>query len=167
MRAVHDRATPDDRPPEAATDLATDLVEYVVVVFPDRAALGSVGPALDDMVRSARIRVLDVVVLAREADGRLDVVEGSEVEALSAVADPAGEVGVLSENDLRLAARAVRPGEVALVVVAEDRWAAQLSAAARTAGGRIVAGERIPAVRMEAAVAAVTEPDDEEADHAP
>lgn len=158
--AVRDGPDPLDRSPE----LATDLVEYVVVVFPDRAALGGVGPALHDMVRSARIRVLDVVVLARDADGRLDVIEGSDVETLGAVADPAGEVGVLSENDLRLAARAVRPGEVGLVVVAEDRWAAQLSAAARITGGRIVAGERIAAARIEAAVAAR---DEEEADDAP
>jgi Family of unknown function (DUF6325) len=114
------------------------------------------------MVRSARIRLLDVVVLAREADGRVEVVEAADVEALGEVA-PAGAVGMLSENDLQLAARAVRPGEVGLVLVAEDRWAAQLSAAARAGGGRIVAGERIPAARMEAAVAAV---DDEEADDA-
>jgi hypothetical protein len=46
----------------------------------------------------------------------------------------------------------VRPGEVGLVVVAEDRWAKQLSTAARDAGGRIVAGERIPVLRVEAAV---------------
>jgi hypothetical protein len=159
---VRDGAEPADVSPE----LATDLVEYVVVVFPDRAALGSVVPALGDMVRSARIRLLDIVVLAREADGRLDVVEASEVEALGEVAEPAGAVGVLSENDLRLAARAVRLGEVGLVLVAEDRWAAQLSTAAREAGGRIVAGERIPAARMEAAVAAVDD-EHEEADDAP
>jgi Family of unknown function (DUF6325) len=149
-------------PADVSPEVATDLVEYVVVAFPDRAALGSVRPALDDMVRSARIRLLDVVVLAREADGRVEVVEAADVEALGEVA-PAGAVGMLSENDLQLAARAVRPGEVGLVLVAEDRWAAQPSAAARAGGGRIVAGERIPAARMEAAVAAV---DDEEADDA-
>jgi hypothetical protein len=63
-----------------------------------------------------------------------------------------GDVGLLSENDLALASRAVRPGEVGLVVVAEDRWAKQLSTAAGRAGGRIVAGERIPVLRVEAAV---------------
>jgi hypothetical protein len=43
--------------------------------------------------------------------------------------------------------------------VAEDRWAEQLSLAARGVGGRIVAGERIPAPRVEAAVADAPEPD--------
>jgi hypothetical protein len=37
--------------------------------------------------------------------------------------------------------------------VAEDRWAEQLSVAAREAGGHIVAGERIPSRRVEAALA--------------
>jgi hypothetical protein len=53
----------------------------------------------------------------------------------------------------------VRVGEVALVVVVEDRWAEQLSAAARRAGGQIAAGERISSLRIEAAAADV--PDDD------
>ena len=133
-------------------ELATDLVEYFVVVLPDRASLGSVAPAVADLVRSARIRVLDIVVLDRRSDGGLDVLEVGDIEHLVALSELDGEVGLLSENDLALASRAVRPGEVGLVVVAEDRWAEQLSRAARRAGGHIVAGERIPALRVEAVI---------------
>ena len=140
-------------PPGRSPELATDLVEYFVVVLPDRAALGGVVPAVTEMVRSRRIRVLDLVVLARGADGALDVVEVSEAGDLAALHELEGDTGLLSENDLRLAASAVRQGEVGLVLVAEDRWAEQLSLAARGVGGRIVAGERIPAPRVEAAVA--------------
>jgi Family of unknown function (DUF6325) len=145
---VSDAVEPSDRPPE----LATDLVEYFVVVLPDRAALGGVVPAVTDMVRSQRIRVLDLVVLARGPDGALDVAEVGDADDLAALRELEGDTGLLSENDLRLAASAVRPGEVGLVLVAEDRWAEQLSTAARGVGGRIVAGERIPAPRVEAAV---------------
>ena len=83
----------DPRDPE----LATDLVEYFVVVLPHR------GP-----------------------DGGLDVIEIGDVEDLVALSALDGDVGLLSENDLALASRAVRPGEVGLVVVAEDRWARRL-----------------------------------------
>ncbi len=140
-------------------ELATELVEYFVVVLPDRASLAGVVPAVTDLVQSQRIRVLDLVVLERSPDGGLEVVELGDVDDPVALSAFDGEVGMLSENDLALASRAVRPGEVGLVVVAEDRWAQQLSSAARRAGGRIVAGERIPAVRVEAAVEEV--PDDE------
>ena len=139
----------DDAP---ESELATDLVEYFVVVLPDRASLGGVAPAVAELVRSGRIRVLDIVVLDRGGDGGLDILELGDVDDLVALSAVDGDVGLLSENDLALASSAVRPGEVGLVVVAEDRWATQLSSAARRAGGRIVAGERIPVLRMEAVI---------------
>jgi hypothetical protein len=147
---VSDPAQPSHRPAE----LATDLVEYFVVVLPERAALGGVVPAVTDMVRSQRIRVLDLVVLARGPDGALEVAEVGDADDLAALRELEGDTGLLSENDLRLAASAVRPGE--------DRWAEQLSTAARGVGGRIVAGERIPSARVEAAVTDV--PEDPERD---
>ena len=138
-------------------ELATELVEYFVLVVPDTASLVTIVPALTDLVRSQRIRVLDLVVLERRPDAGLDVLELDDLDGLVALAELHGEVGMLSENDVRLASRAVRPGEIGLVVVAEDRWAHELSSAARRAGGRIVAGERIPAVRVEAAVEEVAD----------
>jgi hypothetical protein len=60
---------------------------------------------------------------------------------------------MLSENDIALASRALPPGTVGIVLVTEDRWAAPLSAAARRAGGLIVAGERIPPSRVEEVLA--------------
>jgi hypothetical protein len=60
---------------------------------------------------------------------------------------------MLNDHDVELASRALRPGITAVVVVVEDRWAASLSAAARSAGGQIVAGDRIPPRRVEAALA--------------
>jgi hypothetical protein len=133
--------------------VTTDLVEYLVVVFPERSALGSVVPALHELVTSERIRVLDIVVVDRHADGRLDVLELADVDALAPLAELEGDLGLLSENDIQLAARTVLAGEAALVLVAEDRWAERLSVAARGAGGRVVAGERIAAPRVEAALA--------------
>jgi hypothetical protein len=142
---------------EQPPDPATDLVEYLVVALPDLGALGTVVPALTDLARAEQIRVLDAVVLARGRDGAVAVLEVADVDDLAPLRDLAGDLGLLSENDLRLASRAVRAGEVALVVVAEDRWAEQLSAAARRAGGQIAAGERISLLRREAAA---PEPDD-------
>jgi hypothetical protein len=146
-------STPDpeaDRPVE----VRADLVEYLVVAFPDRAALGSLVPALTEIVRSDQVRVLDIAVVARAEDGVLDVLEVADVEDLGTLPVGEGGLGLLSENDLHLAAQAVRPGEVAIVLVAEDRWAERLSVAAERAGGQIAAGERISPLSVEAALAA-------------
>ena len=140
-------------PVERSEDVTTDLVEYLLVVFPDTAALASVVPAVRHLVASEQIRVLDLVVVDRHPDGRLDILELGDVEALAPLADLDGDLGLLSDNDLQLAARTVLAGEAALVLVAEDRWAERLSVAARGAGGRVVAGERIPAPRVEAGLA--------------
>ena len=145
--------SPGHEPPERPREVRADLVEYLVIAFPDRAALGSVVPALTDIVRSEHIRVLDIAVLARAADGALEMLEVGDVDALAGLGALDVDLGLLSENDLRLAAGAVRPGEFAVVLVAEDRWAEQLSRAVRGAGGEIAAGERMAAVRVEAALA--------------
>ena len=70
------------------------------------------------------------------------------------------ELKLLSEHDIRLAALALPPGSAGLVLVTEDRWAASLDGAARRVGGRIVAGERISAHRLERALAYTPERDD-------
>jgi hypothetical protein len=137
---------------DRSDEISTDLVEYLLVAFPDRSTLGSIVPALQDLVASQRIRVLDIVVVDRRADGWLDVLELADVDALAPLADLDGDLGLLSDNDVRLAAAGVLAGEAALVLVAEDRWAERLSVAAQGAGGRVVAGERIPAARLEAAL---------------
>ena len=43
------------------------------------------------------------------------------------------------------AAKAVQPGSVAAVIVYENLWAIPFVAAAREAGGELIAGGRIPA----------------------
>ena len=63
---------------------------------------------------------------------------------------------LLSHHDLSLIALALAPGDGAIVVVAEDRWAEHLAAAAHAVGGEIRAGERIARTRVEAALAGIT-----------
>jgi hypothetical protein len=132
----------------------SDLVEYLIVVAPDQGALVTVAPALVEMVESDTIRILDLVVLARERDGTVTVLEVDAVAGAAELARLDVMVGgMLTEHDVELAAMALRPGTAGIVLVTEDRWAEPLSAAARRAGGRIVAGDRIPPARVERVLA--------------
>lgn len=133
--------------------IRTDLVEYLIIVVPNQDALASIGSALDKLVKTARIRILDLVVLVRETDGAVTVLELDAIEAMSSGLSLDIEVGgMLSEHDLELASFALKPGMPGVVLVTEDLWAKSLSTATRRAGGQIVAGERIPASRVEAAL---------------
>ena len=131
--------------------VATDLVEYLIVAAPDAGSLSVVGVGLAELVRSSAIRILDLVLLVKDADG---VVAAIDPQSVDAIRDLPVEVGsMLSEHDVELAALALRPSSAAVVLVSEDRWAQPLSVAAQRAGGQILAGERIPAARVESALA--------------
>jgi Family of unknown function (DUF6325) len=132
-------------------EVASDLVEYLILAVPGADSLAVLVPALADLVASGVVRILDVVAVARDSGGAITVRELEEVESLRPLADMDGEVGrLLSANDIELTSLAVRPGTTGVVLVAEDRWLRSLAVAAREAGGQIVAGERIPAARVQA-----------------
>jgi hypothetical protein len=136
------------------TDVDADLVEYLIVAVPNLDSLARLVPALAEMARTGIIRILDVVALARTSDGAVEVLEFEAVASLAPLAEVKGQVGrLLSENDIALASIAIRPDSAGLVLVTEGRWAEPLSTAAQQAGGRILAGERVPPSRVEAALA--------------
>jgi Family of unknown function (DUF6325) len=137
-----------------ASPVATDLVEYIVVVVPDLESVVTVAPALTEMVNASTIRLLDLVVIGKSPDGEVDVLEMEAVDSLRELGELEGEVGgLLSDHDVELISLALSPGTAGVVVVTEDYWAEPLSLAARRVGGRILAGERIPTARVEAALA--------------
>jgi hypothetical protein len=141
--------TEEPKHPGGRDPVRTDLVEYLIVAVASRDALADIAAAL-----SAEIRILDLVVLERDSNGGVSVLELEAIDSMAALRDLDIEVGgMLSEHDLELASLALKPGIPGVVLVTEDLWASSLSRAARRAGGQIVAGERIPASRVEAALA--------------
>lgn len=141
-------------PSDSPDPVSTDLVEYFIVAVPAIDSLAFLAAALDELVRRAAIRILDVVVLEKDVDGAVTALELDAVESMAVIRHLEGDVGgMLSDNDLALAATALRPGSAGVILVTEDRWAEPLSVAAQRAGGQIIAGERIPALRVASALA--------------
>ena len=139
------------RPP--VDRVSADLVEYVIVAVPGEEALGRVAASLTDLVESRFIRILDLVVVARDEAGDVVVHELGDFPSMADLATVVGPTpSLLSIHDLELVSTAVRAGTLGVVVVTEDRWAEPLAAAARDVGGRIVGGERIAHVRAELAL---------------
>lgn len=139
-----------------------DLVEYMIVLAPEIEAVPSLSLAVAALATSSMIRILDAVVVVRHRDGSLDVreVAGSDqfVELRRVMYD---EICLLSDHDIALASMALPAGAAGLIVVVEDQWAEPLSAAARRVGGQIVAGERIPARRVQRVVRELSRKEDE------
>jgi Family of unknown function (DUF6325) len=140
--------------PSSPDDIVTDLVEYLVLVLPGPHALPDVGPELVRTVKSSAVRVLDVVVVNVGHDGKPETLEVDDLPSLAGIRTATSFCGVLlSRHDIELVSLALQPGQCAVVLVAEDRWAGPLAAAAHAAGGEVRAGERISRERVEAALA--------------
>ncbi|AVL98752.1 MULTISPECIES: DUF6325 family protein [Microbacterium] len=121
-------------------------VEFYLVGFdgdrPDPSTFG----ALTDLVSKGVVRVLDLVLVTRTADGDLDILEVEEDDG-AAVLDGLEPIvaGLASEDDVRALAEVVPPGRSAAVVVLELLFARTLAQDVAAAGGQVLRSERVPA----------------------
>ena len=138
-------------------------VDWIVVEFPGSRFSGQIAPALLDLVERDLVRVLDLLVLKKDADGTLEAFELSDLDE--------GEIGelrtyeselamLLSEEDVTSLGAGIEPGSSAAVLIWENIWAAPFASAVRRSGGQLVASGRIP---IQALLAAVEADEQEEA----
>jgi uncharacterized membrane protein len=134
-------------------------VEYVVIGFPGNRFKGEIVPAIAELVDNDIVHIIDVAFVKKDRDGTVTAFEYDSLDDVLefGFADIDGEAGgVLNDEDLRLAAETLEPNSSAALIVWEHRWAARVAKAIRDAGGRIVAGERIPHEIVEGALADIT-----------
>ena len=122
-------------------------VDYAVVEFPAGASnfTGEMVKELLTLVNAGTIRVIDVLILTKDADGTVEATElsdGGELGELQVL--QAGRAGVLATADVEHLAAAMEPGSTAGVLIWENLWAAPFAAAARRSGGQLIANGRIP-----------------------
>ncbi len=122
-------------------------VDYLVVEFPAGAShfTGEMAEELAKLVDGGTIRILDLLVLVKDEDGKIDTIEIEDLDE----ADPlrAAETqlaDLLAAEDLVHLAAAMEPGTTAGVLVWENTWAASFASAARRSGGQLIANGRIP-----------------------
>src|SRR4051812_11109211 len=128
----------------------TGPLEWVAITFPGPALDPRVVPPLRELVDPGTVRLLDVAVLHKDADGALT--EGELADEDGQVLDSVdGDVlELLSEDDLAEIAAGLAPDSTTLVLVWENRWADGFAAAVRRAGGELSAYDRVPAERADA-----------------
>lgn len=135
-----------DTTPSTANSLHGPI-DFVLLEFPSDRLTGEAGPALLDLVERGVIRLFDLLVLRKDENGSVDVLELTdplaETGGFSYFAGAAS--GMLGDDDVREAAQAMTPGTVAALIVYENSWAIPFVAAARSSGGEVIASARIPA----------------------
>jgi hypothetical protein len=132
------------------TDPALDElgpVDFIVVEFPPGHAsfTGEMAAELLALVDAGTIRVIDILVLTKDADGAIEALELSELGDLGPLVRLEAELAeLLAADDVAHLAAAMDPGTVAGVLVYENVWAAGFASAARRSGGQLIANGRIP-----------------------
>jgi len=135
--------------------MSTGPVEYMVVAFPGNQFKGQIAPALRDLVDSGTIRVLDLALVVKDADGNVAAMEAEHGDsrafaALEALASDRG--GLVTLSDLEKVGDALDPNTSAALLVWEDLWAQRFADAVRDAGGVLVDIQRVPHEVVEAAI---------------
>lgn len=132
-------------------------VDYLVLEFPAGAQNfhGEVAAELARLSEAGTIRVLDLLILIKDADGSVDAMEIDDLEQLDEIRALETEIAeILAAEDVELLAEAMLPGSVAGVVVFENTWAGPFGAAARRAGAQLIASGRIPIQAIAASIEA-------------
>lgn len=137
----------DNSPAETSDDPMLGPIDYLVVEYADGRPSGAALPHLLELVEQGTIRIIDVALIAKGADGysviRPDDLVAAGAPEFALIAGAA--TGLLSDEDLGEIAGILADGAAAVVFVYENSWAAPLATAMRRAGGQMVASGRIPA----------------------
>lgn len=94
---------------------------------------------------SGTIRVIDVLILTKDADGTVEAAELSDIAELGELQAIEAELAeLLAAEDVDNLAAAMEPGSTAGVLIWENLWATPFASAVRRSGGQLIANGRIP-----------------------
>jgi len=133
-------------------------IDYLVVEFPGAQFTGEGFAALVDLADAGTIRILDLAVVMVGENGDFSAIEITDIDGdgeLDLAVFDGVSSGLLGEDDLAEGAALVGPGDAVALLVYENTWAGPFVSALRRAGAEVIAGGRIPADEVIAALDAL------------
>jgi uncharacterized membrane protein len=140
-------------------------IELLVLGFPGNRFTGGILPQIEKLVDDGVITIVDALIVHKDADGVLDIVEldqidaGDEVSALGRFLDEGN--GLISEEDVEEFAGALPDGSSAAALAFEHTWFKPLRDELVDSGGILLADVRIPGLVVDEVLEAVASLEDE------
>jgi hypothetical protein len=132
-------------------------VDIAVIAFDEPKFDGSIATAIADLVAQGVVRVLDIVLVNKDANGETTLFEVTDVDGdgIPDLIAVQGDIpGLLSEDDAAFAIQEM-PNSTAIAMIAwENTWLIRAGQAIRNNGGTLIAYERIAAEDVQAVLAA-------------
>jgi uncharacterized membrane protein len=135
-------------------------IELVVIGFESTPHSGRIAAAVQDLVDSDVITLVDGLLIVKGEDDSITYVEIEQVDAddsikaLADLLDPEGD-GLLTDEDVDQIAEQMPPGASALMLVFENTWVKPVRDAIQEAGGFLMAQVRIPGAVVDEVLADV------------
>ena len=123
-------------------------VDIAVVAFDEPKFDGSIASAIADLVAGGIVRVLDIVLVNKDAEGEVTILEVTDVDGdgIPDLVAVQGDIpGLIGEDDARAAIEGM-PNDSAIALIAwENTWLIRARNAIAGNGGTVIAFERIAA----------------------
>ena len=127
--------------------MALGPIDFLALEFPGNKFKGEIIPNLLELVEAGTIRIIDLVVIAKDQDGSVFVRELNELDPDTIrIFDPLKiEVtSMITRNDVDGIAAELANNSTAGLLLFENLWALKTKQAMLDAGARVVMFERIP-----------------------
>ena len=138
--------------------MAIGPIELLVVKFPGNQFKGEIAPALQELVESGTIRIIDLIFALKDEEGTLAVLELNALgdERLAVFEPEPSELsGTLTEDDARSLTGGLENNSSAAILLFENTWATKFADALRNANGELILNERVPRAVIDELIAEV------------
>jgi hypothetical protein len=122
-------------------------IDFIALEFKGNQFKGDILPALLELIEQKIVRVIDLVIVVKDADGEVEIRELRQLSPnLVAVFDPLGAevTGMISSQDTDMIGQNMENNSTAAVMLFENLWAIKFKDAVLEAEGRVLMQERIP-----------------------
>jgi hypothetical protein len=122
-------------------------IDFIALEFKGNQFKGDILPALLELIEQKIVRVIDLVIVVKDADGEVEIRELRQLSPnLVTVFDPLGAevTGMISSQDTDMIGQNMENNSTAAVMLFENLWAIKFKDAVLEAEGRVLMQERIP-----------------------
>ena len=122
-------------------------IDFVALEFKGNQFKGEIFPEILNLVNNGVVRIIDMIVVKKDADGTVTHQEMQEHDgAVLAVFNPlkAEISGMIQVEDIEMIGEKLEPNSTAALILFENLWAIQFVKAVENANGRSVMHVRIP-----------------------
>ena len=121
-------------------------IDYIVLEFENNKLKGEIIPTIVELIQNKTIKVIDLVVVRKDQNGKFEVIELQELDSETlAIYDPlqAEVTGLIQMEDIEAIVEKMDNGTTAAALLFENLWAIKFKEAVLRADGKLLEQVRL------------------------